>query len=102
MALGKKSGGRRAGSPNRRTIELKELLKSKYPDWDPILQLAAVAQNTEVKLDLRIQCAKEVAPYLYPKRKSTEISSTVQEPVFFDLTFGGAAFTKTENRTHRA
>jgi hypothetical protein len=89
MALGKKSGGRRVGSPNKRTVELKELLKSKYPDWDPVLQLAAVAQNTEVELALRVQCAKEVAPYLYPKRKSTEISAATQEPVYFDLNFGG-------------
>lgn len=85
MALGRKTGGRKAGTPNRRSQELKELLEARFPGWDPVLQLAGVAQDPEVDLSLRVQCAKEVAPYLYARRKSTELSAASGDRITFNM-----------------
>lgn len=85
MALGRKTGGRKVGTPNRRSRELKNLLEAKFPGWDPVLQLAGVAQDPDVDLSLRIQCAKEVAPYLHARRKSTEISAGAGDRIVFNM-----------------
>lgn len=85
MALGRKTGGRKAGTLNKSSQELKMMLKDKFPGWDPVLQLAGVAQDPEVDLPLRVQCAKEVAPYLHPRRKATEISAGSGERVVFNM-----------------
>lgn len=80
-----KSGGRRRGTPNKRTAELLELLKKQYPKYNPVLQMAEIAQDEEVEMSLRIQCAKEVAQYLFPKRKAVELSQGAGEPFSFTM-----------------
>jgi hypothetical protein len=51
MALGRKTGGRVAGTPNRRTIEVIERLESL--GCDPIEGMAKIAMDEANPLELR-------------------------------------------------
>ena len=76
MALGKKTGGRRKGTPNINKKELVELLNEQYPGYNPVIQMAGIAQDESVEMVHRVQCAKEIAGYIFPKRKSIESNIT--------------------------
>jgi hypothetical protein len=71
--------GRRAGTPNKRTQAL-EVLKSKA-GLDPLDFFRAVLESdlsvlgaAAPTLDQRLTAAKELASYLYPKKKSVEVT----------------------------
>ena len=70
MAVGHKTGGRMAGTPNRKTRDVEELLASL--DCDPIRGMAEIARNPEASLELRGRMNAELAQYVYPKRKAVE------------------------------
>lgn len=71
MAIGKKTGGRRAGTPNRRTTELAKHLS--ILGCDPIEGMAKLAMDQTNPPELRGRMYSELAGNLYPKRKATEI-----------------------------
>lgn len=79
MAFGRKTGGRVAGTPNRKTRDVEELLASL--DCDPIRGMAEIARNPEASLELRGRMNAELAQYLYPKRKAVEYSGTDGAPI---------------------
>lgn len=57
---GKKTGGREAGTPNRRTVELVERIKAQCgEDFDPVLGMAKLAQDELHNLD-REDDAREI------------------------------------------
>lgn len=70
---GEKTGGRKAGTPNRKTREVAELLAEL--GCDPIEGMARIAQNPKASLELRGRMYAEIAPYLYAKRKSVELTA---------------------------
>lgn len=70
MALGKKTGGRQAGTPNKRTVELAERLTAL--GCDPIEGMALIAMNEANPPELRGRMFAELAGYLFPKRKAVE------------------------------
>lgn len=70
MAIGHKTGGRTAGTPNRKTRDVAALLDSL--NCDPIRGMAEIARNSEASLELRGRMNAELAQYLYPKRKALE------------------------------
>jgi len=72
MALGHKTGGRTAGTPNRKTKEAAELLASL--GHNPIEAMVEIARNQRASLELRGRMNAELAHYVYPKRKSVEHS----------------------------
>jgi hypothetical protein len=72
MAFGRKTGGRVAGTPNRKTRDVEALLASL--DCEPIRGMAEIARNPEASLELRGRMNAELAQYLYPKRKAVEHS----------------------------
>ena len=72
---GDKTGGRQLGTLNKKTKELEELIKNKYPDFNPILSMIEISRNPETPLNVRYSCLKEVAQYLFPKKKALELSS---------------------------
>lgn len=66
-----KTGGRRKGTPNKKTlIKADELLLDL--DVNPIQQLIEIAESIESSTDQKINCYKEIAKYTYPKIKSQE------------------------------
>ena len=74
MAYGFKSGGRKKGTPNKRTQDVAEKLSAL--GVDPIESMARLAVQAEEKGDtvLAAKMYAELAPYFAPKRKATEIT----------------------------
>jgi hypothetical protein len=89
MALGKKTGGRRAGTPNKRTAEVTERLEAL--GCDPIEGMAVLAMDPANSPDLRGRMFAELAQYVAPKRRATEISAADQQRVVFNLNVGRQA-----------
>ena len=72
-----KTGGRQKGTPNKSTQAIQDLINSKYPDYDPIMQMVEVANDKEQELSVRLKCAMEVAPYLHAKRKAVDLQTSI-------------------------
>ncbi len=65
--------GRAKGTPNKRTLDLFAQCDAlKINPFDELLKMAADKGLDE---GLRLQALKEVAKYLYPARKSVELSA---------------------------
>jgi hypothetical protein len=70
MATGYKTGGRKAGTPNRKTREVGEILEALC--CNPIEGMAKIAMDPENPIELRARMLTELAPYVYPKRRALE------------------------------
>lgn len=82
-----------AGTPNKRTQDLRERLEAL--GVDPLLGLAAIAQDTTASLELRAKVQCELMAYLYPKRRALDMSSTSQNPITISLGIGKKAVNST-------
>ena len=68
-----KTGGRRAGTPNKKTVERQRAIEAiKASGKDPISFFADLLRNEDAPLDLRFQDARELAPFVHPKLASVE------------------------------
>ena len=83
MALGKKTGGRTRGTPNKRTVEVAERLAAL--GCDPIEGMAMLAMDPVNPPELRGRMFAELAGYVAPKRKAVEFGSGEQQQVIFNL-----------------
>ena len=81
-----KTGGRKAGIPNNDKKELKDLLATKHPNYNPVIALADIANDDSNDINIRLQAHKEVAKYIEPQLKSSELKSTseVKQTVEFN------------------
>ena len=68
---GTKTGGRKKGTPNKKTTELMELLG----DYNPIQRLIEIAKDENTSLDMQVKINLDLLPYIYPKRKSIDMNS---------------------------
>lgn len=86
MAHGFKSGGRKAGSKNKRTVELEQATQDVAAKVSEILGLSAfegdahaflmlVYKNEKVPIDIRLDAAKAAAPYEKPRLSNIESKS---------------------------
>ena len=97
MAAGRKTGGRKKGTPNKDKAELLELIRDVVGDqnYHPVVAMALIANDNSTKtvvkgykdgepvaievpkydLELRAQMHKEVAQYVAPKLKAIEHSA---------------------------
>jgi|GEM_PF-978893 len=75
------NSGRTKGTPNKRTQELIDLIAEKYPNYNPIFCMIEIGRSEDVAIDTRLQAHKEVAQYIYPKRKAIEykVADTIFE-----------------------
>jgi hypothetical protein len=75
MALGKKTGGRKKGTPNKKTSSVQEKLDRL--GCDPIEGMAIIANRAMAEGDLPLAGSmyKELAQYVAPKRKTVELSN---------------------------
>lgn len=82
---GAKTGGRQAGTPNKKSTAIRDLIAHHYPDYHPVLSLAKIAQDERHEVTIRLQAHKEVAKYICPQLKSIEIADKqVQRIVVVD------------------
>src|SRR5574344_3013784 len=72
MSKGTKTGGRQKGTPNKKTQELMELIEANYKGFNPVLELIKIAMDKNTPLDLKASVLKDVASYIYPKRKAID------------------------------
>ena len=70
--LGRKTGGRQKGTPNRRTQEAQQILAEL--GCDPIEGMARIATDESNSAELRGRMLAELAQYAYPKRKAVEVT----------------------------
>lgn len=75
MALGAKTGGRIKGTPNRKTADIQELLDGL--GCSPIEGMARIANDENVDISIRFSAYRELAQYVAPKRRSIDISASV-------------------------
>ncbi len=75
------NSGRKLGTPNVRTKELRELIEAKYPDFHPVIAMLEVWHNKRRPFALRFDALKEAAQYIQPKRKAIEISGSIHKLV---------------------
>lgn len=79
MSESQKHGGRRRGagrppgSLNKRSIEAIEAVAALYPNWTPLLQFAAVANDKLLPVEVRLDAAKAAAPFMHPRPKPVEL-----------------------------
>lgn len=83
MAAGKKTGGRQAGTPNKKTQELQARLLD--IGCDPIEGMALLAMDVNNSPELRGRMYAELAQYVAPKRKAVENSRGEDQPITFNL-----------------
>ena len=69
---GERRGGRREGTPNRRTLEIIEKLEAL--GCDPVEGMAKLAADENNSAELRGRMYAELAQYVAPKRKAVEHS----------------------------
>lgn len=75
MAQGFKTGGRVAGTPNRKTADAAALLEGL--GCSPLESMAKIADDENVDVAIRLSALKDLASYLYPKRKAVELNASV-------------------------
>jgi hypothetical protein len=49
-------------------------------NFDPVLEMVEIAKDKKNPIDIRLRCLIEIALYVHPKRKPSEIPAD-QEPV---------------------
>ena len=83
---GEHRGGRKKGTKNRATLDVEAKLRGM--GCDPILGMARIANavdergnSIDVSVDLRARMFAELAQYVAPKRKATEITGAGGGPV---------------------
>jgi hypothetical protein len=86
MALGRKTGGRTAGTPNRRTAEVAARLEEL--DCDPIEGMARLAMDQANPPELRGRMYAELAQYIAPKRKALDLGAHPGQKVLINLATG--------------
>lgn len=73
--LGERRGGRRRGTPNKRSIEAQHALKRLK--FDPLRKAVALYDDPVTPVEQRVKIALELLQYCYPRRKAVDHSSAV-------------------------
>jgi hypothetical protein len=69
-----KTGGRKRGTPNKRTTELQARIRA--TGMMPLDFMIAVMRNAKAPLELRFEAARQAAPYVHPRLTAIEHSGT--------------------------
>lgn len=72
-------GGRPKGSISKRGLGAIRAVRDLYPDYDPLAAMAKLAHETDDEM-VMLGCHKEIACYLYPKRKAVQFTSEEGTP----------------------
>lgn len=83
MAHGRKTGGRTAGTPNKRTADVIERLERL--GCDPIEGMARIAMDVENPPELRGRMYAELAQYVAPKRRALDVGGADAPPISIRL-----------------
>jgi hypothetical protein len=92
MAVGRKTGGRKKGSKNKRTVALEAALESTREaiglylgttgdDVDAHGLLMAVYRDRDMPIDLRVEAAGKSLPFEKPRLASVDLASKGDKPL---------------------
>ena len=68
-----KTGGRKAGVPNKRNAAIRDLMAALK--CDPVTVLARICMNAKNDPELRRRCAADLLPYLHPRLNSVDVTT---------------------------
>jgi len=94
-----KTGGRKRGTPNRRTADIQEKLAAM--GCDPIAGMAAIATDEKQDIALRAAMYKELAQYIAPKRKAVEMTGADGELTLAEFVLGSYELEKNVEAANR-
>ena len=83
MAIGRKTGGRLRGTPNRRTTDIQVLLTRM--GCDPIEGMAKIAMDCSNPVEIRARMYAELAQYVAPKREAVQVDTGDTNRVIFNI-----------------
>jgi hypothetical protein len=78
MAIGKKTGGRKQGTPNGERKDLLAKINALFPDYHPVIALAEIANDKKLEINIRLQANKECAKYVAQQLKAIEHSGNIE------------------------
>lgn len=75
-----KTGGRKAGTLNKSNSSQIEKIQNLCDSYnlDPFEALLKLSSDLSLDINLRVGILKEIAQYIYPKRKSIEIDAELE------------------------
>ena len=79
MAIGRKTGGRQKGTPNRATTARQVEIAAS--GLTPLEYLLGIMRDEELPIELRFEAAKAAAPYVHPKLAAIEHSGPDGGPI---------------------
>jgi hypothetical protein len=79
MAVGKKTGGRKKGTPNKATA--KRAAEIAASGLTPLDFLLSVIRDNEADISSRLEAAKAAAPYVHPKLANVELTGKDRGPI---------------------
>jgi hypothetical protein len=83
MAMGRKTGGRALGTPNRRTQDILSFLTQL--GCNPIEGMARIAMDCQIPVEIRARMYAELAQYVAPKRKALQMGSENTDRIVFNI-----------------
>lgn len=85
---GERRGGRPKGAPNKRTAMYESVREAcEAAGYNPAETLVEIARNKKNESSIRGRAAAELCSYLYPKKRSVEVSGVGGGPVSHDHSF---------------
>jgi hypothetical protein len=80
MALGRKTGGRKKGTRNKRPRELIERIEAS--GLVPLDYMLSIMRDEKAPVDLRCEMAKAAAPFVHPRLQTTKVQGDKDYPLF--------------------
>ena len=72
--FGNKTGGRKKGTPNKKSLEL--LQKLEELNYEPLEKLIIIANDDKTSTELKVKINLELLSYIYPKKKAVAMDIT--------------------------
>jgi hypothetical protein len=100
MAKGKKTGGRKKGTPNHITVERKaKLSEAQMAGLTPLDYMLGILRDEDAKPDARMAAAVHAAPYIHPKLATIEHGGKDGSPVVLKVHWPGMPQGNMSDRT---
>ena len=85
--FGNKTGGRKKGTPNKKSLEL--LQKLEELNYEPLEKLIIIANDDKTSTELKVKINLELLSYIYPKKKAVAMDITKYIGRMSEKTEGG-------------
>lgn len=81
MAIGRKTGGRQKGTPNKKTQDI--TMRLERLGFDPVKNMIEIGRQAMAEGDLKLamDANKELLQYIAPKRKAVEVTGEDGGPI---------------------